>query len=204
MTKMKKEKKCSKCGVVKPFSEFTKNRSKKLGYNSECKTCHTESTVAYYRTKVGVVTKIYNTQIFHSKKRNHQLPTYTKKELMEWLFDQELFNKLYYDWKSSGYEKKLVPSVDRLDDYVSYNLSNIQLMTWGENKDKGHLDKVNGINNKDSIPVIRYSLDLVEMKEYYSGAQASRETGIDASSISKCCKGKQKVSGGFIWKYKNK
>jgi hypothetical protein len=34
-----------------------------------------------------------------------------------------------------------------------------------------------------------------------SGAEASRQAKVDASSISKCCKGKQKTSGGFKWRY---
>jgi len=38
---------------------------------------------------------------------------------------------------------------------------------------------------------------------WYSIAEASRKTGIDESSIGRCCKGKSNTAGGFIWKYKN-
>lgn len=36
---------------------------------------------------------------------------------------------------------------------------------------------------------------------YPTIALASRENGCDASGISKVCKGKRKIAGGFIWKY---
>ena len=36
---MEESNKCIKCGEVKPFSEFSKNRSKKDGLRSDCKVC---------------------------------------------------------------------------------------------------------------------------------------------------------------------
>ena len=41
----------------------------------------------------------------------------------------------------------------------------------------------------------------VPVREYESARQAARDTGVNASSITQCCKGKQKSAGGFIWKY---
>jgi hypothetical protein len=32
-------KRCSKCRIVKPVSEFSKNRSTKDGYQKQCKSC---------------------------------------------------------------------------------------------------------------------------------------------------------------------
>lgn len=39
--------------------------------------------------------------------------------------------------------------------------------------------------------------------EYLSLRSASRETGIEHSSIMKCCQGKRKTAGGFHWQYTN-
>lgn len=36
---------------------------------------------------------------------------------------------------------------------------------------------------------------------YYSASEAQRQTGIDSSSIRKCCKGIAKSAGGFRWRY---
>ena len=41
----------------------------------------------------------------------------------------------------------------------------------------------------------------LKVKTYESIKKASTELGIDSSSISKCCKGKQKRAGGYIWRY---
>lgn len=49
--------------------------------------------------------------------------------------------------------------------------------------------------------VIKLSLNNEILHFYPSTHQAQRETGIDDSSIRKCCNGKQKSAGGFTWKY---
>ena len=59
---------------------------------------------------------------------------------------------------------------------------------------KGHLNcnyQKTGFANHLSKPV--YCIEL--KKVFGSGQEAMRETGIDASSISKCCKGKMKLAG---------
>lgn len=50
--------------------------------------------------------------------------------------------------------------------------------------------------------IIQYSKDGEFIAEYNSVMEASRQIGCDNSSISKCCNGKRKTAGGFIWKYK--
>ena len=49
--------------------------------------------------------------------------------------------------------------------------------------------------------VLQLSDDLTIIKRYDTIAEASRETGINASCISDTAKGIQKHAGGFIWKY---
>ena len=50
--------------------------------------------------------------------------------------------------------------------------------------------------------VLQFSKDGEFLAEYPSTKEAERQTGCNQSSISKCCKGKQKTCGGYIWKYK--
>lgn len=49
--------------------------------------------------------------------------------------------------------------------------------------------------------VIQYSLDRKVLAHYNSVAEASLETGISKTSISRCCRGERKSSSGFLWKY---
>ena len=41
-------------------------------------------------------------------------------------------------------------------------------------------------------------------KKYYGATEAEKDSGIDKSSIIKCCRGKQKTAGGYHWKYADK
>lgn len=50
--------------------------------------------------------------------------------------------------------------------------------------------------------VIQLDNNMKIIAEYISLNEANRFTGIDASSISKCCKGNAYSAGGYKWKYK--
>ena len=54
----------------------------------------------------------------------------------------------------------------------------------------------------NSKKIAQYDKNKLELiKIWDSMMDVQRELGIDPSSISKCCKGKRKSAGGFIWKY---
>ncbi len=103
---------------------------------SLCKDCEREAVVKYQKTKKGVIGLLYNSQKKHSKTRGHRPPEYTKQEFKDWIVSQTLFHELYDEWKQSGYIRRLKPSVDRKYDDIHYCMSNIQLMTFGENNAK--------------------------------------------------------------------
>ena len=155
----------------------------------------------HWQTKKGLVTCIYGHQRGNSKKRNHRMPEYTNKELKEWCFSQEKFHILYSEWKQSGFEKRLRPSIDRKNDYIHYCFTNIQIVTWKENNDKQYTDRISGKNNKISKSCEQYKGN-VKVAEYYSTSEASRVTGINQGNIATCCRGKVKKAGGYQWRYK--
>jgi len=198
-----KTKKCGICKETKSNSLFYKNKRSYDGLQYVCVTCSVISRFKYDHSKKGLITKIYADQKYRSKLRSHDLPTYTKEELKEWLLGQKLFHELYDNWVLSDYDKCIKPSVDRPDDYKGYSLDNIKLMTWGENDTKGNNDMINGINNKKSRAVVQYNLDGSFKKEYYSMSQAERETEISQGDICSVCNKKRKTAGKFIWEYKN-
>lgn len=57
------------------------------------------------------------------------------------------------------------------------------------------------LSKKKSISVIQLDINGEIIKIWDSGKKASQSLNIDASSISRCCKHKQKVSGGFQWRF---
>lgn len=194
-------KQCNTCNIIKPSSEFYKRKDRLNGLTSNCKSCAKARTASYFRTKIGVISKIYNSQKQSSKHRSHHLPTYTLNELREFLLSKELFHEIYDTWVGSGYMKMLVPSVDRIDDYKSYTIRNIQIMTWRENKNKYDIDKIHGVNKKSIVSVLQFSLDNKYISTYHSLAEAERITKIHHSNISNACQGKRNQAGGFKWKY---
>lgn len=160
-----------------------------------------DSGLKYYRSINGVIKTIYGAQKHSSKRRNHELPSYTKQELKDWILSQPNFQELYDNWGKSGYEKDLKPSVDRLKDNLPYTLKNIRLTIWSKNNEKGNSDRRNGVNNKTSKKVSKYDLNGNFIESFYSIAEAYRKTGIYHSNISDCCNGKRKSAGKYIWKY---
>lgn len=59
-----------------------------------------------------------------------------------------------------------------------------------------------GSKNKGAKGVLQFSQDGIFLKEWDCIMDIKRELGIDNSSVVKCCKGKLKCVGGFIWRYK--
>lgn len=60
-----------------------------------------------------------------------------------------------------------------------------------------------GNDNPNSKAICRYTKKGEYIDEFGGAAEAQRQTGFDSSSIIKCCRGKLKSTGNFIWKYKN-
>ncbi len=150
---------------------------------------------------------IYDSQKGNSKCRGHVPPSYTKKWLVEFMLSDSSFHELYDTWELSGYDKGLRPSIDRLDDYVGYTEDNIHITTWRANSLRSNEDMKNGINNKQSREVSKYTLAGKFVCIYHSVNHACRENKLGITSIVGCCKGvdyqgnKRLKSGGFQWRY---
>lgn len=56
---------------------------------------------------------------------------------------------------------------------------------------------------KAKIPVLQYDKTGVFLKEWASPVDAMRALNIDRTSIYKCCAGKLRSAGGFIWQYRS-
>jgi len=204
---MSNSKKCAKCEIIKDISMFAKSKKAKVGVTSYCKECFNKKNKEYRLSKKGVLTSLYCDQKSHSKTRGHPMPSYTKNELKDWLFSQSKFHHLHHLWRVSNYDKVLKPSIDRKDDYLPYSFSNIQLCTWGENKQKQSNDIRFGTSTSGSAKckaVLQISKKGYVVAEYFSAREAKRQTLIGDSDITRVCRGGRKYAGGYMWKFKNK
>ena len=84
--------------------------------------------------KLQHIHKLYKGQKNSSVSRGHLPPAYTRDELVYWCMSQEIYHMLHYEWKESGFDSELAPSINRLDDRFGYSFNNIEIMTWAENR----------------------------------------------------------------------
>jgi len=182
-------KECTSCKKTKDLKDFHRNGD---GFSYRCVQCKKDYDASRKFTFEVLSSQIYTNQKKRSKRRDHSIPTYSLTELRSWLRSQPQLESLMEAWRLSANPSMDVPSVDRIDNEIGYTMENIQLMTWRENQDKEIKSK--------SIPVNQY-LNGEFIKRWDSGSSAMRTLGISRVNISKCCRGKNKSSGGFTWEY---
>jgi len=187
---------CKRCDTKKLVSEFYTSKTQSGGYSSMCKSCDKERKQNKYRTKDGIIASIYRGQ------KNRRRVQYTQEELRYWMLNQNLFHKLHNEWKLSGYDKNLTPSVDRINPLGVYSFDNIQLMTWIENKNKGYSDRKEGIDTRTGMSVSCYDIHTgVKIATYPSIMIASRELDIKRCNIRNSLRRGHTEGKKRIWKY---
>ena len=196
-------KKCNRCEEVKSKEFFSVSRGNKDGYSTLCKACVCLRNKEYWQTPDGRISQVFANQTQSSKQRKHPAPQYSREQLTEWAYLNGL-EKLVESWRVSGYAKNLIPSVDRINPNLGYELTNIRLVTWEENNDKAYEDRKSCKHiTKQNKRVEQLTVDLVHVRYFDSIASAARATSAVRSNINAMCKGKPSLKsvGGFIWRY---
>ncbi len=99
--------------------------------------------------------------------------------------------------KRDNYDKLKRPSIDRIDNDGHYEYNNCRFIELTQN-----IKRANDRNiKKYGKPVIQFDKDGNYINKFRSIGQASKETGIDSSKISRAARGLKyfKTAGGFIW-----
>ena len=105
-----------------------------------------KNTKKYEKTKKGFLVRCYRNMLSRvtgvTKNKNH---LYLGKEIL----DKELFykfslsnnnfNLLFKEWENSEYERRLTPSIDRINTDLGYSIDNVQWITFSENCRRGGL-----------------------------------------------------------------
>lgn len=58
-----------------------------------------------------------------------------------WSLSHPIFQILWTEWVNSGYQRKLCPSVDRINSSKGYYLENMEWVTHGENSRRGAINR---------------------------------------------------------------
>lgn len=223
------EKRCCDCKQIRPLSDF-------YSKSSRCKECAKKRSKEYYEenknnndfkakrknqkhqydmrkklTKDGWYSRVYNNMRQRNKRKFSKELPFTKNEFILWIDTNyhDVFDDMFSKYIKSNCDKKLVPSIDRIDDYDSYHFENMQLVTWEQNDIKG----TNGIKNKVSCAevgkkycsktVIQYDENMNIIMKYSSTHEVNRILGFDSSLIAKACREGFK-SKGYYWAYEIK
>jgi hypothetical protein len=78
------------------------------------------------------------------KLKNHLykgLSLLDRKQFYDWAKPNKEFIKLFKEWESANYDRKLCPTVDRIDSSIGYELSNIRWITHSENSRLGTISR---------------------------------------------------------------
>jgi len=167
-------KQCGCCKKDLYIGYFHKCSGGILGLQSECKECRKR----YHRTTTGLAKAMLRYQRSAAKAKSYAPPTYTADELHVWLIAQPTFNKLFQAWEASDYLKDIRPSVDRINDRISYRLDNIQLSTSKQNIQRYNKDTFDGTNTKHNHAVDMLDLGGNFIQRFHSVAAAARHLGV--------------------------
>lgn len=98
-----------------------------------------------------------------------------------------------------------LPCVNHKDENKHNNcVDNLEWCSYQYNNYYGKNKPVNNLKNgpiANSKSVMQMSKNRTIIKLYSSAREAARQTGLNQSNISKCCNGKYKSTGGFLWCY---
>jgi hypothetical protein len=101
-------------------------------------------TKKYEKTKSGFLMRAYRnmeSRVLGIQWRKHHLyagkPLLARQEFYGWANASPAFHRLWDDWVASGHDRKLTPSVDRIDSQQGYHVQNMEWVTHSENSRRG-------------------------------------------------------------------
>jgi len=141
---MAKTKKCIFCKKRKGLASFNKDASRLDGISNKCRICihsyQKEHFAKYHTTVNGYLMHTYNNMKKRVEGRNSSHPKYwagkqilPQDAFLSWSKNHPDFLKLFKRWKMSGGDRKLSPSVNRMDSQKGYTLDNMEWITHSQN-----------------------------------------------------------------------
>lgn len=147
-----------------------------------------------------------------SKEITGNLPGYSNQEFRDWIFlnkyRRNRLMKFYRSWIINNFDTKLVPSIDRINDYKGYSFENIRITVWKINNLRGKLSiktkegiKRSGEKStiRQGIPVDQYTSDGVFIARHRSMAKASLSVNRHINKVGQSIK-RGMLCAGFQFK----
>lgn len=156
---------CGKCRKLKAPLAFYPSKLLKSRLSCYCRDCELNRSKSranykklydskYYKTIKGHLNSIYNAMIRRCNPQNKEKQIYyygvkvliPKEKFFAWSINQSDYVQIYKNWKNNKYNRRLSPSIDRIDSDLHYSLDNIRWLTLSNhatitnNKRWGNLD----------------------------------------------------------------
>lgn len=164
----------------------------------------------YQISNLGRIKSLSRKNYIYNCKANKEILINTKEKILNGYFDKDGYKRVclfkeekrYYPFIHRLVAKAFIdnpynyPCVNHKDENKSNNcINNLEWCTTYYNNNYGSRNK------RIAKEVKQYDLNNNFIKKWDSIAMAGNFLKIDCSAITKCCKGKQKTSGGYIWRY---
>lgn len=124
----------------------------KYGYNKNPE-AHKQACRNYEKTPKGFAMRLYRNMESRVKgiqwQKKHLYENMTilpRQEFYDWFLNSETFKTLFAAYQESGYQRKLAPSVDRIDSDKGYEIENMEIITMSENSRRGTISKIKKYN----------------------------------------------------------
>lgn len=150
-----KNKKCPICLEVRDENFFCKDKRRRDGLCTLCKSCYSKKypyTPKDYKRKYtetldSCLKKIWFRMVSRCKhkpemvKRNIKV-LFSKDEFISFVKNKTNYEDIYNNWVKNNYYIRFAPTIDRIDNSGNYEFSNIQILTQSENSKKGGGEKL--------------------------------------------------------------
>lgn len=172
-------------------------------------------TKKYEKTKNGFLMRLYrNMQSRIQGIQKEKFHLYEGKTLVErevfydWAKNNSTFHSLFDDYEKSNYDRKLAPSVDRINSKLGYELSNMEFITHSENSRRGAKGK--GVNcpltgrthnHAPKKKVYQFDINMNLVGEFESVKLAGEAMGVSYAGIAFAARNNKYKSKGFYWRY---
>jgi len=105
-------------------------------------------TKKYEKTRTGFLMRMYcnmkgritgvQKAKWHLYKGKYLLP---KREFYKFALNNKDFQQLYVTYRESRYQRRLAPSINRIDSHDGYRIKNMEFITMSENSRLGNLNR---------------------------------------------------------------
>jgi len=150
---------CFKCGKEKPLTAFYEHPRMPDGHVNKCKECNKLDVRQNYNIRKDQYHEYDKTRQRTSRKRmfNHRYSQIRQRvegrairkykiegtkmltyaDYCIWLKNNmDNFEQIYKQWETSGFTRKLTPSIDRIDNVIGYVANNMRWTTVQDNSIK--------------------------------------------------------------------